>query len=140
MDIVQKITRKYNTRNPFELAAELNIIVLYENLGSINGYYNRAYRQKFIHINENIPVHLQEFVAAHELGHAILHPNSCTPFLRNSTLLSVDKLEIEANTFAVHLLIPDEELEEYYQYTLSQIACVYGYNEKLIELRVKNNT
>ena len=46
--IISKLVNKYQTRNPFELADHLGIIVLFEELGSINGYYNTAFRQKFI--------------------------------------------------------------------------------------------
>ncbi|MGE7091255.1 ImmA/IrrE family metallo-endopeptidase [Lysinibacillus sp. NPDC048646] len=47
-------------------------------------------------------------MCAHELGHAILHPDENTAFLKKNTLFSTDKIEIEANTFAVELLLPDE--------------------------------
>ena len=55
----------------------------------------------------------QRFSCAHELGHALLHPDANTPFLTKYTYLSVDKYEIEANKFALKLLIPDELLFEY---------------------------
>ena len=48
---------------------------------------------------------MQRTVCAHELGHAVLHTHANTPFLRKNTFFSVDKLEIEANTFAALLLI-----------------------------------
>ncbi len=78
-----------------------------------------------------------KYTCAHELGHALLHPNTSTPFLQSKTLLSVDKLEIEANTFAVHLLIPDEIIIENSGYTTQQFARLLGYSQGLIELRLK---
>lgn len=56
---VQKVTpkqliSKYKTNNPQEIAQELGIIILFEPLGEINGYYNTAFRQKFIHINNTL--------------------------------------------------------------------------------------
>lgn len=134
---IKKLVRKYYTRNPFELAAALGIRIIFEELGSINGYYNKQLRMKQIHINCNLPEHMQEYTCAHELGHATMHPNANTPFLRNNTLLSVDKLEIEANKFAVELLITDSDLKEYENYTIDQIAQIYGYHKKLIELRIR---
>ena len=80
---------------------------------------------------------MQSFTCAHELGHAILHPNASTPFLRSNTLLSVDKLEQEANLFATILLIPDELILENHNYTTMQLSRLLGYEEKLIELRLK---
>nr|WP_308742066.1 ImmA/IrrE family metallo-endopeptidase [uncultured Anaerocolumna sp.] len=138
MDI-EKLIKKYKTRSPIEIADNLGIIVTYEELGTINGYYNTAFRQKFIHINKSLPKHRQQLTAAHELGHALLHPNSNTPFMKEHTYLSVDKLEIEANTFAVNLLISDEDLEEYKDFTTEQLSILFGYHEKLIELRLKSS-
>lgn len=135
-NLIEKLIQKYQTRNPVEIAQNLGIIVLYENLGTINGFYNTAFRQKFIHINRNLPEHKRTFTAAHELGHAILHPRSNTPFMKEMTYLSVDKLEIEANKFAVNLLISDEDLEELKEFTTHQIAMYYGCHEKLIQLRL----
>lgn len=135
-EIVSNLVKIHSTRNPIEIAENLGIIVLYEPLGNINGYYNTAFRQKFIHINESLPEYKQVFTAAHELGHAILHPKANTPFLKENTFLLVDKLEIEANRFAVNLLISDEEIEEYKECTTTQLSMIFGYHEKLIKLRM----
>ena len=86
---VNRLCRKYGTRDPFELAERMNILVVREPLGSINGYYNQCYRQKFIHINEELEEYRQKFTCAHELGHAVLHPKANTPFLRDNTMFSV---------------------------------------------------
>ena len=70
----------------------------------------------------------------------MLHPNTSTPFLRSKTFLSVDKLEIEANTFAVNLLIPDDSIIEVIDNqncTLEYMSRMLGYNQKLIELRLR---
>lgn len=135
---VNDLIQKYDTNNPFDIAKHVNILVVFENLGSVNGYYNKQLRMKQIHINHNLPNHMQIFTASHELGHAILHPNENTPFLRNFTFLSVDRLETEANKFAVELLIPDDELNEYIQmsYSIEQIARIYGYSKELIKLKL----
>ena len=81
---------------------------------------------------------MQRFTCAHELGHAILHPNASTPFLRSKTLFSVDKLEIEANTFATTLLIPDSAITENCNLTAEQLSYLLGYEQSLIELRLKS--
>ena len=136
-DIILHLTKKYNTSDPFELANALKIAVYYEELGFINGYYNNPLRMKQIHINSSLNKHDTEYTCAHELGHAIMHPNASTPFLRSKTLLSVDKLEIEANTFAINLLIPDEIITENRNYTTEQLSRLLGYNQELINLRLK---
>ena len=139
-DTIFNLTKKYNTSDPFELADALNISVFFEELGTINGYYNKPLRMKQIHINQNLNDRDAKFTCAHELGHAVLHPDASTPFLRSKTFLSVDKLEIEANTFAVNLLIPDEtiiEIIDNQNCTLEYMSRMLGYNQKLIELRLK---
>lgn len=138
MDIKQKVlllVRKYGTNNPFDLAQALGITILFEELGSINGYYNMQLRMKQIHINHKLSSDQQSITCAHELGHAILHPKANTPFLRANTFFSIDKMEIEANTFAAELLIPDSLIIENPGFTRQQIARLAGYSEKIMEFK-----
>lgn len=141
LDIKKKIAylkKKYCTSNPFELADALGILVIKEDLGSIEGYYNKQLRQKQIHINCNLSNKDMLFTCAHELGHALLHPNSNTKFLCKNTLILVDKLEREANRFAIELLVPDEVLKEYNGYTIEQLSRILGYSERLLLLKLEN--
>lgn len=136
MDTVQRLIRLAGTNDPFRIAAYLNIPVLYEDLGNIYGYYNMVLRMKQIHINQALSEFDQTFTCSHELGHAVLHPKANTPFLRNNSLLSVDKFEKEANIFALDLRIGNDTLLEHCHYTTSQLANMLGYPEELIKLRV----
>lgn len=138
--IVENLKRKYGTNNPFELAKCLNIIILYEELGEIKGYYNKYARQKMIHLNNNLREEELYFTCCHELGHAIMHPNSNTPALRANTLYSVNKLEIEANQFSVDLIIDDNYIKEYleeYFYTVDNISALLGIDKEIIEFKIK---
>lgn len=134
-NLVLELVSEHKSRDPIEIASNLGITILYEPLGSINGYYNTVFGQQFIHINSDLPDHKKVFTAAHELGHAILHPTSNASFLKNKTYLSVDKMEIEANKFAVHLLISDEDIKDYQELTINQLSMMYGFHEELIKLR-----
>lgn len=135
--IVRRLSRKHNTRDPFILADAFGILTVTEPLGALNGYYTKKYRIKTIHINSSLSESEQRFACAHELGHALLHPDANTPFLTKYTYLSVDKYEIEANKFALELLVPDELLLEYQDCTIDQVARATGYQKNLIELRTK---
>ena len=143
MDIhneVAYLKRYYKTENPFDIIRAKKILLLSEELGLIRGYYNLVLRQKQIHLNCNLEGTQRIFTATHELGHAIMHPKANTPFLLANTYQSVDRLEIEANKFAVEFLITDETLYEhfkYQEYTIEQVARVLGYKKELIELRLK---
>lgn len=106
--IIEQLVKKYGTSNPFKLADLLGVVIVFEPLGSIYGYYSRSHRTKVIHINENLPYNKQFSTCAHELGHVVLHPDANTAFLKKNTLFSAEKIEVEANTFAVELLLPDE--------------------------------
>ena len=97
--------------------------------------YNQSYHKKFIHINEEVPREEQLFICAHELGHAILHPNANTPFLVSNTFFCVNKLEIEANRFAADLICPDEKIRELSGYTISEMAACLGLEEDLVRYK-----
>lgn len=138
MDIkgtVNKLTKNNNTNNPFLICEALDIVVRYENLGSILGYCDTHFRMRTIHINSNAPEEIHRFICAHELGHAILHPKINTPFLRNNTLFSVDKIERQANTFAVELLLPDRLLQEHEDINFYALAKCHGIPNGLESLK-----
>lgn len=131
--------KKYNTRNPFTLARYLKVDIFYWNLPSeVKGFYQYEKRNRFIFINSELTAEEQLVVCAHELGHAVLHTKLNTPFMRTNTFFSVEKVEIEANTFAAHLLIPDESLISYYeQITIYDIASLHKVPVELVELKCK---
>ena len=125
MDIkaaVTQLLKKHNTNNPYKLAELLNIIICYADLGSTWGYYTTYKRSRFIIINQNISETLQTYTCAHELGHSVLHKGVSTPFLRKHTLFSVEKIERQANTFAVELLLPDDLLKQYPDTSIHRLA------------------
>lgn len=123
---VNRLIKNNNTNNPFSICKALDIVVKYENLGAILGYCDTHFRMKTIHINENAPEELHPFICAHELGHMLLHKDVNTPFLSRYTLFSIDKIERQANTFAVELLLPDSLLKEYNELNFYCLAKCHG--------------
>ena len=134
---VDELIKKYKTNDPYQIAKLKNIEIQYANLGNTLGFYFHDSRIKFININNNLPAEMQRFVCAHELGHAILHPRSNTPFLKKNTFFSIDKIEVDANTFAVELLLLDEAIYEYRDSNLSMYeACeMHGIPRELSHLK-----
>ena len=120
--IVKRLKKNHNTCDPFRICEDLDIVVRYEKLGKILGFYDVHFRMKSIHLNTSIPDDMLPFVCAHELGHSILRPNINTPFLRKHTLFSIDKIKRQANTFAVELLLPDDLLDECSDINFAAIA------------------
>ncbi len=118
MDIrktVESLCRKHQTRDPLQICRDKGILVRFEPLGTIRGYYSCSHRIKMIHLNGALDEQQQRFTCCHELGHAILHPKANTPFLRANTFLSVNRLEQEANCFAACLLYPKDYLQREFE-------------------------
>lgn len=135
--LVSYYVRKYDTRNPFELARYLNVQIQVGDLGGRAGCYMFLKNHKCIFLNENLNENELLVVMAHELGHAIMHRKENCYFIRNKTFLLTSKNEIEANKFASELLISDEILNENKNCTTAQIARLTGYNEYLIKLKLQ---
>ncbi|WP_281758294.1 ImmA/IrrE family metallo-endopeptidase [Alicyclobacillus hesperidum] len=138
---IKQITRRlictHQSNNPFVIARRKGIIVSESRLKGILGYHHTYKRQSVICIHESLTDYEKRFVCAHELGHAILHPHINTPFLRRNTLFSIDRIEREANTFAVELLIPDEAMHALHDgcITAQHVASVSGVPQQLIGLK-----
>ncbi|MED4455945.1 ImmA/IrrE family metallo-endopeptidase [Metabacillus fastidiosus] len=135
---VNDVIKKYETCDPFEVAALMHIHVIPWDLHEeILGYYKYDKKNKYIVINNKLNRANQRFVFTHELGHAVLHPKANTPFMRKNTLFSIDKIEREANRFAVEFLLPDECLLDYQNTNLSiqQICEMHGIPKELSHLK-----
>lgn len=134
---VNRLVKKHGTNDPFKIATGENIIILYESLGGINGYYNKYARQKFIHINENLDEQGKIVTCSHELGHADIHPNSNTPFFRKSSFYSINKLEKQANYFSAELLIDENRIDKCMLslFNIEQLASFYNVPVELIKLK-----
>lgn len=137
IDIVNNLVRQHGTRNPFDIIDGLNAIIVFYPLESVRGFYQYFQRNNIIYIDERLSKHEQLFVCAHELAHMLLHKKANAIYMDTRTLFNTNKYEIEANTFAMHLLLPDELLLEYSEYSIEQLSRLFGYDEKLIELRMK---
>ena len=136
--IANSTVKKYNTRDPFQIAKEKNIILVYAHLIDIRGFYQYFHRQHIICIDQDLSDQEKKFVCAHELGHMMMHKNANKVYMDTQTFFNTNKFETEANTFAVNLLIPDETIVENKNYTTEQFSRLLGYNQKLIELRLKS--
>lgn len=136
--LADSLVRKYNTRNPFEIVEHLNVIVVFYPLHGVKGFYQYFQRNNIIYINETLSNQESLFVCAHELGHMLLHKKSNAIFMDSQTQLNTAKYEIEADRFAIDLLISDSDIAEHLDFTNNQFSRLFGYNKNLIELRMKD--
>lgn len=138
--IVQDLIKKHQTNDFNVIAKQMNINVIEHDLNvEIYGFYRYVRKNKFIFINSNLAEYKKKFTRAHELGHVVLHPDVNTPFMRNNTYFSIDKIEHQANIFAVELLIPDELARKYIseRMTIYEIAALHHIPVELVELKIK---
>lgn len=126
---VNQLIETHGTGNPFELAAALGIVVVYEYLGDSLGYFSKFNRTIIIHLNESLSYEKQLTTCAHELGHAILHSNINTAFLKANTYFPTSKTEMEANEFMMELLFNQGGDQVV---TISEATEQYGIPEQLL--------
>ena len=134
--MAQNISRKYHTCDPFKIARNRHIKILYAPLGKVMGFHSYSLRLHVIHLNQELDEPMLQFVCAHELGHTILHPDINTAFMTHRTFFSASKLEREANTFAVELLLPDDFVRENEGCSIYQLARLRGVPEELVGLKM----
>lgn len=143
MDIKKKadeLARKFQTRNPFEIIQGLNVILVFAPLIDTRAFYQYFQRNNIIYIGENLPDREKMFECAHEMGHMFLHKKANAIFMDSRTLLNTNRYEKEADTFAMDLLIDDNTLIEYQDYSIEQLSRLLGYEKRLIELRLKSHS
>lgn len=134
---VEYLIKKFGTNCPFKISQALGIQIVYEELGNTFGYYSKHFRIPIIHINQNANDIERRFICSHELGHAIEHSDINTSFLKRHTLFSTEKIEVEANTFAVELLLPDDLLIDLIDtsYTIYDVFEANGIPKEFVSLK-----
>lgn len=124
------LVRRCGTRDPFRIARELGIEVLFcEDFGPLKGMYRVIKRNRFIFINKDLSSHMQTIVCAHEIGHDRLHRNMAMNDAIHEFMLydMATKPEYEANIVAAEILLDTDTIIEYiydYGFTSEQIARV----------------
>ena len=134
---VLALIKKYHTRDPFRMIQGMNAILVYYPLNGVRGFYQYFKRNNIIYIDDRLSDHEKSFVLAHEIGHMFLHRTANAIFMDTRTQFNTRKYEMQANKFAVELLIPDEIFLENWKFTEAQIARLTGYSEDLIRLRLQ---
>lgn len=101
--IVDTLVTKYNTKNPFELAAKLKfqicMIDFNDDLLAFSSKDNK-YDKGTIYINKNVGNYAAKILCAHEIGHLIMHRNSTNLFDKGIEPIK----EFDANLFALCLV------------------------------------
>ena len=139
--VAQSLVRKYNTRDPFELADSLGIHVMFTNeLARLKGMYWIVKRERFIAINSRLPRESQLIVCGHELGHDRFHRELAKAGAFREFMLydMTTRPEYEANVFAASFLLDEDRMLELiyqYHYDAEQIAKAMNSDINLVALK-----
>ena len=115
---VDRLQRKYHQTDPFKMCDDMGIMVAFEPMGvyegACKGFFLSQSRKRIITINADLPSHLHRLIAAHELGHAVLHRTAMgvNAFHDFELFDGTSTMEYEANVFAAELLLPNDDVLE----------------------------
>lgn len=108
----------------------------------VAGYLD--FDQKRIVLSKKDNDRRQTFTAAHELGHWIMHRNyveeneDIRGVYRKPIGSETDKFEIQANSFAANLLVPDKMLLLYLNLSDQEISDIFKVSRSVIGFRRQN--
>ncbi len=141
-DKAKSIVRRCGTRNALRIAGELGIYVTYvDGLDRLLGMYTYRHKERHILLNSDMEEMVTQMVCAHEIGHDIFHRDLAKGNQTLPEFVLFDmrtKHEYEANAFAAHILIDDDEMMEYMQqgYDVVQLAGAMGTNINLMLIKL----
>ncbi|MGM0238381.1 ImmA/IrrE family metallo-endopeptidase [Enterococcus sp. AZ103] len=129
----KKLVAKYHPNDIYDLIKDTHCKLLYADLDEETGGCTQTNnRCHTIIVNYNWPVWYQHFVILHEFSHIKLHNGSSTPFFRSIGLDTVvSKMEYEANSLAMKLLIYMQNEEEIFGLTKFQLLDYLGLPREL---------
>ena len=136
--LADKIAKRHNTRDPFQIAHDLGFIIVYAPLMEVRGFQQRILRRNLIYINSDLDETQQRLVCAHELGHYFLHRGTNRIFMDRSTDFIPQKRENEAPRFSVDLIYSDDVLEDFIYQSTEKAANYMGVSEKLAKYRISS--
>lgn len=115
-DDVQKLIDLHGTRDPQTILQERNVTLIpFKEKTKLLGMYTIILRNKFVFYNPYVDKRILNMVFAHELGHDVYHSHlaKSKEIIEYELFNITSTTELEANIFAAHLLIDEDELMEH---------------------------
>ena len=115
---VERILKKYGTRNPYELLEAIGAVTKFSNeyeQDGLKGYSTILNRTKYAVINGKLSDEDKFIVAGHEASHLIIHRDailaSPVKMMRDFNIFdNSGRYEREANTFLADFLVSDKDV------------------------------
>ena len=147
--IVRNLKLEYEGCSLEDIIRDRKIILLYIDDLEVDGAYGKfdihfgngvSISKQFIFINSKLDYYKRSCVLAHELGHAILHPDINTIDQNYKPVIADCKIEMQAEIFASEFLLDDDSTLEYINLGVTNInqakeQCV---PVKYVDLKRKN--
>lgn len=137
-----RIVRICGTRDPLRIAPEIGIHVKYgDNFNQMLGMYTYLNKERHIVLNSSLDEMPLRMVCGHEIGHDTLHRKHAKgdkPFSEFQLFDMQTRYEYEANAFAAHLIIDDDEMLYYLKegYDVVQVSSFMGTNINLMLVKL----
>ena len=135
--LAARLSKKYDTRDPFRLADEMGFIVVFAPLVGMRGFQQRIKRQNIIYINDELDERQQALVCGHEMGHHFMHRGMNRIFMNLNTQFVTQKFENEANLFSLELIFADEDLQPSLNRSITDAATFMGVSVQLATWRME---
>ena len=137
-----EMVKQTGTRNPMKIASEIGVMLRYsEELDKLLGLYTYRWKHRIILLNDKMEEIMARMVCAHELGHDALHRDIAKgDGLKEFVLFNMkDTTEYEANAFAAHLLIDDDDIYSMSKekYDVVQMAKMLNVNINLVLIKLQ---
>ena len=129
--------------DPFEMADYLKIGYFFYDIGSLLGLMTEMNGMKVIVLSPELEHRDRDCkqVMFHEIGHCVFHPleEGDIVYREMNFDKSRSRTEYEANAFAAHCLLEDEEVLEALKYygDVYSAAHYLGVNEQLLLIKIK---
>lgn len=136
VDMAFEVKKEFGTSDPFKICRQLDINVLYHELGNnILGYFVVVFRIPTIVINSELSDVQSNFVCAHELGHYFCkHRYNTEALLKKNMRYFKDGNEAEANIFMANFLMNKfDACDGYTSYELLKINSLPEWVEPYVE-------
>lgn len=106
--IVNRLIKRCGTRNPYKVADELGIHILYRDFTKQRGAYKVILKNRFIFLQNGLHPVIEQIVLWHEIGHDVLHRQEAVSAggFKEFNIFDMREnwMEYEANVFGTRLL------------------------------------